>query len=231
MSAHAKSKSAEDSTESFDRFISLLDRYADYAKSAGKTIYRSPEPEARALFAGLPADRASWLLDRLHNELTAIEQLVAHGEKLTSNSRMLWRFFQQTGFKPCTDLLEKITDGHVIEVYAPNHCHIWQSFNFFDWISMSLEKIYTETWYQCTVRDPKLERDFALIATKVLGGEFNTTVEPGVPWHWVQETESARLYKFEFLMRYMSPIFLNGKVVGLVTVNECKNLLSNLTTK
>jgi hypothetical protein len=224
MSNNPARKSNQTSTTGFDQFIGLLDRYAAYAKQAGKTIYRSPEAEALAVFTGLGQDRATWLLERLNNELTAIEKLIGAGEKLTSTSRLLWRFFQQTGFKPCGDIFDKIDDDHVVEVYATNHTHIWQSLNFFDWVSTSIEKVYTETWYNNSVRDPGLERDIGILATKLFGGEVQTTMEPGLPWHWIQEVDTVRMHKFELLLRYMSPIFMDGKVVGLITVNQCRSL-------
>ncbi|MGZ3683359.1 MAG: hypothetical protein ACXVCI_05880 [Bdellovibrionota bacterium] len=205
-----------------DHYLALLDRYAQLITAAGKTLRRSSPEQARALFEKVDEPRRKALLARLEAEISIFEETLAAGEKLTDSKKLLWRHFSRSRFAPCSQLFDKIRDTDVVEIYGLDQIHLFQNLAFFDWISVTLEQIFCEAWYVLTKRDPGIEKMLYEIAQKIAAGGLQETIDPGVPWHLVEELNSEKMMKFQYKLKYVSPVVSAGQLCAFVVVSEAK---------
>jgi hypothetical protein len=211
---------------STEQFEGLLDRYAGFVAMAGKKTYRSSSDESHRLFQALDETRRTRVIERLQSDISVYEEMIAAKEELTNSKRILWRFLSRAGITPCSDIFDKIGDTDIVEVYGPNHIHLSQNFNFFDWISVTLDRIFCEAWHETTRRDPIVAKTAYETISRIMTGEFRNTFDPQIPWHWLEELDSELLFKFQIHIKWASPIFYNRQVTGFILVNECRDLES-----
>ncbi len=222
MSPTQRKPAAQD----FDaKLLLLFKQYADYIQRAGKSVGFLSDGHARRLLGSLKDDRKHLAINQLTNQMAVFDEVLAHSEKLTDSPKLLWRYLNKIGYRPCADIFDKIEDNDVVEVYGSDQIHIFQNFNFFDWISIPLEQILSLTWYENTKRDAEIQKALFREAYRVISGEVKTTFSPNVPWHWIEEIDTVGLHRFEIQIKWVSPIFSNHQTIGFICVNECRNLI------
>jgi hypothetical protein len=209
-------------------FLTLFDQYAGFIEQAGKKIHRARYEEARRMFSALEDAHRIRIIDRLEKDISLYGEILGAGEKLVDSRRLLWRYLAKSGLIPCSDIFDKLGDNDVVEVYSMEQVHLCQNFNFFDWVSVPLEKIFCEAWYKSTKREPAIEQRIYESAIRVFSGQVRTTLDPEVPWHRIDEVDSELLFSFELRLKWLSPVFEKGQVMGLISVSECKNLQSTV---
>jgi hypothetical protein len=210
------------SDSSFDRFSSLLDRYADFLIHAGKPVRRATPEKARSLFSALEASHKTRIISRLEIEITLFEEIIAAGEKLTDSARFVWRYFTKCGGSPSSDIFGKIHEGDVVEIYSTEQIHLFQNLNFFDWVSSTLESIFCEPWFQTTKRDSEAQLLIYAAALRIITGEVRETLDPKVPWHLIEEIDTEMNLKFHLRLKWISPVFKNQQLESIIAISECK---------
>jgi hypothetical protein len=216
------------SDSSTGTILSLLDRYAGFISLAGKKARRSSFDEGNRLISSLGEDQKVKIISRLQSDVLLFEETLGAKERLTDSPRLLWRYLVKSGLTPCSDIFGKIEETDVLNVYGLDQDLIFQNFSFFDWTSFTLEQIFFEKWYKATQRDPAVTRQVYEAAVKVFSGESKGTVDPEIPWHVVEEVESELLFQFHLRIKYISPLFVNQNIAGLLAVNECRELRSRV---
>lgn len=214
---------------SFDGYSTLLDRYAEIARKAGKTVRRSAPREGERLFHSMTDERRKLLLSRLETEISVYEEILAAGEEILDSPRFLWRFFVKCGYVPCSDIFGKIGDTDVVEVIGMDQVHIHQNLNFFDWVSVTLDQVFCMTWNEMSTRDLSVEKLIYDTVVQMMSGASRTTMDPGVPWHEVKEIDTEMMLKFDLRLKWISPVYLKQKLVCLIGISECRNLVETLT--
>jgi hypothetical protein len=169
------------------------------------------------------------MIGRLEKDVALFEEIVAATEQLTDSRRVLWRYLARSGYRPCSDIFDKISDTDVVEIYSREQIHLCQNLNFYDWISITLERVLCETWFEATWRDPEFERQLHDLVFRFLSTDVRETIDPKIDWHGVKELESEMLYQFQIRIKWMSPIFVGREVVGFILINECRDLESQRT--
>jgi hypothetical protein len=210
------------SEPSAPQFRSLLDQYADFLHLAGKKIWRATPELTTALFFRLSPARRSLLVERLERDIQLFRELMEAGEKLTDSPKFLWRYFRQSGSTPCSDIFDKISETDVVEIYNLEQVHVFQNLNFFDWISVTLEEILCVPWYEVSTRDLKIAARLYELAGQMLSGQIRQTIVPDNPWHLVEEVSSVLRLKFDLQVKFISPVFVNHEVRGMIVVNQCR---------
>jgi hypothetical protein len=210
------------SNDQFDRFFSLLDQYAFFLAQAQKPVRRSPKEKAAALFLALADDRRQRLISRLETDVAIFQEVLAAGEHLTDSRRLLWRYFVKKGGSPCSDLFGLIGDQDVVEVYSLDQTHLFQNLHFFDWVSVTIEQVFCQTWFEMTKRDLKFQQLIYAAAGRILSGEVRQTLLTEVPFHLVEEIDTEMNFKFYLRQKYLSPVFIDGRLQSIVAVSECK---------
>jgi hypothetical protein len=209
---------------SFDYFRSLMNRYTDFVTLAGKHVRRAPPEKTEAIFR--EADEALQLrmIARLESEISIFEDMLGADETLENPARQLWRYFLKRKLVPCSDVLDKITSSDTVQVYGADLRLLFASLNFFDYISFTLEQIFSETWQSAVVRDPQYVQQLFADFTNIFSGEIRNTVKPATPAHLIEELETESLLKSDLIVKWMSPVFQNEKVDCIVAVVGITNL-------
>jgi hypothetical protein len=204
--------------------LDLLNQYADFVIGAGRPVFREGRQEALRILRSISEAKKIQTVQRLTSDLALFHDLLTAGEKITDSPRLMWRYLTKNSMVPRSDIFEKMKDGDVVEIYGMDQVHLCQNLNFFNWTSISLERIFCETWYQATRRDPQFETGLYETARSIFAGETRNSVTPQQGWYWIEEIDSEKLYKFQICIKCVSPIFQDGKVCGLISVNECRDL-------
>jgi hypothetical protein len=201
-----------------DRFLFLMDRYEYFVAKAGTKIRRAPPEKTKAIF--LSADQAlkERMIGRLKSEISIFEDALGAGESLEDSGRQLWRYLIKRKLVPCSDLFDKISETDTVQVYGCDFRLLFASLNFFDYVSFTLEQIFSETWQSAVVRDPKVIQQLTADFTQIFSGEIRHTVEPSAPSHLIEEIETESLLKSDLHVKWMSPVFSNDKVDCIVSI-------------
>ncbi len=208
-----------------NQLISLFKQYAKFVKMAGKSVNHLAEYEAQQLADRLSAERKQLIFNQLTTQMAVFGEVLAHDEKLTDSPKLLWRYLNKLRYTPCPDIFDKIQDTDIVEIYGSDQIHIFQNFNFFDWISIPLEQILSLTWYENTKRDAKIQKLLFKEASRIISGEIKSTFVPNVPWHWIEEINTNGQYRFEIRIKWVSPVYSNRQLAAFISVNECRNLI------
>ena len=94
--------------------------------------------------------------------------------------------------------------------------HVFQNLEFFNWISFTIEEVFSTHWYEAVIRPPGMVELLYELASKLLSGEYATTMPSGIPEHSIEEVGSELELKYLMNVRYLSPLKENGSVVGFV---------------
>lgn len=221
----ANKPKAGDGYSTEETVLDLLDQYASYIAAAGHKAFRAPRDKALDIIRGMSQEKKTQTIDRLRGDLSIIREAMSAGESLSDSRRLLWRFLKRNTLTPCSDLFNEIEDDDVVELYGADGIHLWQNMVFFDWISITLDRIYCQTWYECCSRPAHLQAELMVMFAQVMKGEIAATFAPNHPWYWIEEIDTEMLYKLNFKIKAISPVFQNGHVAGLIAINTCKDLI------
>jgi len=199
-------------------FQRKLDRYQHLLELTGKKVYRSKPAEAKRLLSTLTEPLLAVMDKRLSTEISILEQILAAGEPATDPKRQLWRFLKGNSLTPCSDLFDKIDDRDLIQIFSREQLMLFSSTNIYDFVSFTLEQLFSLTWYECTVREPAIEQNLASSAVEVLSGKHKTTFCPEVPAHIVQEVNTEKCIKTNMHVKWISPIFTDGQVSAFIAI-------------
>jgi hypothetical protein len=199
-------------------YLRLLDRYQALLESIGKKVYRSSREQGLKLVSALTETQLQALVRRINGEITALEQVLAAGESPDDGSRQLWRFLKSHNLTPCADLFDKISDGDMIQVFSQDQMLIFANANIFDFVSFTMEQLFTLAWYEATIRDPEIEQMLATTAIHALSGQARETYCPNVPLHMVQEVDSAKCLRSTMNVKWVSPLFAEQKVIAFAGI-------------
>jgi hypothetical protein len=199
-------------------FQGKLDQYQRLLESTGKKVYRSQPAEAKRLLATLTEPLLAVMDRRLSTEISILEQILAAGEPATDSKRQLWRFLKGNNLTPYSDIFDKIEERDMIQIFSREQLMLFSSTDIYDFISLTLEQLFTMTWYECTVREPAIEQGLAKSAIDMLSGMYPNTVCPGIPAHFVQEVNTEKCFKTQMLVKWISPLFTDGQVSAFVAI-------------
>jgi hypothetical protein len=201
-----------------DHFLFLMDRYEYFVAQAGKKIRRAPPERTVAIFTSADQGLKERMIARLESEISIFEDTVVAREPLEDTGRQLWRYLIKRKLVPCSDLFDKISKTDTVQVYGNDFRLLFASLNFFDYISFTLEQIFSETWQNAVVRDPLIIQQLTVDFTQIFSGKIRNTVEPSAPPHLIEEVETESLLKSDLHVKWMSPVFANDKVDCIVSI-------------
>jgi hypothetical protein len=206
------------STAPLDRFLFLMDRYEFFVTQAGKKVRRAPLEKTKAIFLSADQTLKDRMIIRLESEISIFEDSLGAKEALDDSGCQLWRYLLKRKLVPCSDLFDKISKTDTIQVYGGDFRLLFASLNFFDYISFTLEQIFSETWQSAVVRDAKVIQQLGVDFTQIFSGEIRNTVEPSAPPHLIEEVETESLLKSDLHVKWMSPVFANDKVDCVISI-------------
>jgi hypothetical protein len=126
------------------------------------------------------------------------------------------------GWTPKPDVFDKMADEDVVCLYSLDQRQVFQNLRFFDWVSITLEDLYCEHWTRYSRRDASVQQQLYEVGVKLMTGQIDETIAPGLPEHLIEEVDSAELLRFKLRVCYMSPIKKDGNRVGALVINRCR---------
>ena len=102
--------------------------------------------------------------------LEVFEETRGEGFRLKDSPKLIWRSLIKLGWNPPSDIFDKIGDDDVIAIYDTEHTHVFQNLNFFEWMSFSLEELYSTPFYQYARREQWAAEAAYKIAVEVSSG-------------------------------------------------------------
>lgn len=166
------------------------------------------------------AQRLEWM--KTYNEL--LELQLASATSCKSEKELMWKFFAKLRLIPTSDIFDRITDDHFIEIYDLNGDQMYRSLNYFNLVSLTVEDLLHFNWKRDYKRSKKINLSLLGLTARIFAGRFHETYDCAkVPQHEVSEAIADR-YLFELNLRCISPLKQNGKCVAVVAVSNARRL-------
>lgn len=217
---------------SFETFSTRLDltsifrgqteKFADFLAKEGVFLkpYLSPELHD---FAKLDGRGKSEAVRVLGQTLDVFVEVIASGDNLRDTPQLLWRSLRKLGWIPRSDSFDKIADGDVVEIYSHDHIGLFRNLAFYEGVSYSVETLFSRPWFELTTREPqRLSAEIYELARQVLSGERNETISVDVGTHLCLETCSPEMLQVSLTLKFISPLYANGKIAGLLACSQMK---------
>ena len=190
-------------------FIELASRYASYAKEAGIGVIPYHH-ESLPSFSSLTLPEQSRILQALSQRISICESAAAQGGSMSDAPTLTWAALKSFGLRPPSDLFSRIQADSIIEIHSPDGKPIFQSFNYYEFCSYSLEEIYCGHWSTLYTRPDSVSSLLTDFATRVYSGELEGIVPLDVPVHVVHETHSIRKFAIELTLQWGAALYPVG---------------------
>lgn len=201
----AETQSKQDSSNALNaRFVALAESVSDTLSKYGINIqpYR---PDKSLNFSGLDLDSQSNILK--HFEIYSEVLIDTHRSETLQESKVLvWNMLKRLNFFPTDDILSKIKDNHIVEIYNSQNIQIFRNLSFFKVCSYSLDEILCIPWWKLYHREDKISQEIFKFGSQVLSGEINHSVCPEIPTHILTEIASTSNYKMEVDIDFLSSL-------------------------
>lgn len=171
-------------------------------------------------FTVLPAAERQRILRVVDFLLQACLSMEAIGADLSRNRTLAWRVMNAMGFRPLSDVFDKVAETDVIEIYDSNSKIVFATPAFFDLTSYTMEDLYTRPWTDLWGRDPEITNQIFQYVVRTLSPENHDTVALTVPVHEVWELQSHEARRAFVQPTLFSPVkdAFGGR--GFMSVNK-----------
>ncbi len=155
--------------------------------------------------------------------LTIFADLIMAADVRNSKD-LMWRYFGKMRYAPCSDVLGRIEDDDILEVFDMNGDQIFRNLNYFDVVSMSVEDLMSVNWKRDFKRGTKVTFQLIEMSFRFATGIFTQTMDCAkVPVHIIQELIAKRNV-IELNLKFISPLKQNGKCVAILVASRARIL-------
>lgn len=202
-------------------FKRLAEEYCDLIKSFG---YKAkPYRNSGVLkFESCKIEQRTRAIAYLDANIELLKECVAQGDNPRNSAQMLWRILKKIKAVPENDIFDKIAQGDVVEVYLDDHIQIYRNLEFFNYTSFTIDELLCGTWYKLYKRDFLPSLKMMKMAFKLLTKRLNKTTPWNVPEHIFDEIGSEENLRHSILLKYLSPLTNQGKMVGAICISHAK---------
>jgi hypothetical protein len=210
-----------DTADPDDQFRQMCIYYTSLLQRDGVHVKPFLDPSL-PVFSILSAERKRATIGHILSALEVFEATLAEGTSLRNGRRLMWRAVAQMGFMPQSDAFDKLTETDVITIYSNENVLLFQSLNFFDFVSMTLEQLYSNPWSQCSRREAWAVQKLVQVATSLFSGQIGKTFDPEIPEHYCEEVGTEEMLKFYIHIRLISPLWRGRQVSAALVANACR---------
>lgn len=194
----------------FKQYSALLVTIADLAREAGSPI-QAFEPSRPSKFPGLSPEIQSGIIATLSTCHDLCAGAVRNGLTLRQNDLSLaWWAIRSFNLRPLSDVFSHLKENDIIEIYDKDHVQIFRSFDFFKFVSYSLDEICTHSWWELYERDEKVTEKMIEVANQAVENKNPRTLLAPFPTHFTTEKFSDQRRVTHIESRLVSPL-LNGQ--------------------
>lgn len=183
---------------------------------------RDSESATLPRFSRLDSAKQKLILSSLQETLAVYSESEASGESLMDTKRVLWRALSRMKLPPQPDILDRIEDEDVVEVYLTDFFQVFRNLNFFRYFSCTFEELVSCPIPELGNFEPATLAFLQQTAMKLAAGELKHTYKPDIGPYSLQETVGRCQYRLEIQLKYFSPILENGKGKALIAINRSK---------
>ncbi len=192
---------SENLTESF---LEIVQSVSELLTEHGFNI--QPYKDANNL-EFLKLDLASQLKTIEHFKIYAEVLIDTHrSEELQDTRVLLWNMLKRMGYFPTDDILSKIQNHHIIEIYNKQNVQVFRNLSFFKVCSYSLDEILCIPWWKLYHREEKISQEIFKFGSMILSGELKHSISPDIPTHVLAETSSRSNYTMNVDINYLSSL-------------------------
>lgn len=208
-----------------NEFVKLSTSISNYAKKAGARVIPFTNPSLPH-FSTLPTSTQKLILSVLSAKVGWLESAEAAGVAFDSNQQILWHAVKSMDLVLCSDLMDKITDQHIIEIHwLETLVQAFHSFSFYEKSSYTLEEICSYSWQELYKVDLATQEGIFNLAQSILNGTIKKTFSPNFPSYIVSELLSTDRLDVKIDYHYVSPLFnKQGQPVAAISVESLKVL-------
>ncbi|XGC80016.1 hypothetical protein ACES2L_11820 [Bdellovibrio bacteriovorus] len=144
--------------------------------------------------------------------------------KKSSRSLRETRYFTECalnhlGYTVDSQMLDKIEDHHLIEIYSYSQTQMFRSLLFFDVCSYTLEDLYCRKWYSLYERTPEDHKLVEDLVVRYMGSENKVPIAVANPQHVIKEKDSLERLSIINKMLWLVPLYKNEKDVAMLLIS------------
>jgi hypothetical protein len=161
---------------------------------------------------------------------TAVERLqfyydlcldqITEGQSLRDSKKFTWRALVKLGLSPQSDLLDRIGDGDVVEIYNEEQVQLFRNLEFFDICSYTIEELFCIQWWRLFQREESVSSEILKLVNDLYAKKYPNGVASPLPQHTVLECLSRDRFKIDFFMKYIGPLYKNKQVAALICLEQ-----------
>lgn len=148
-----------------------------------------------------------------------MEQLI-EGQSLRDSKKFTWRALVKLGLSPQSDLLDRIGEGDIVEIYNEEQVQLFRNLEFFDICSYTLEELFCIQWWRLFQRDEAVSSEILKLVNDLYSKKYPNGVAGPLPQHTVLECLSRDKFKIDFFMKYIGPLYKNKQVGALICLEQ-----------
>ncbi|RYZ71389.1 MAG: hypothetical protein EOP09_04715 [Proteobacteria bacterium] len=209
-------KFCDDASELESSFINLSNQLSDLLKNEG--IHKVAYAPGLPLFRALSLERKTRLLSHLqsYNTLCVEHQIDRHS--LRDSKTFTWRAMMKFGLTPDSELMDKITNEDVVEIYSEDHTQLFRNFEFFGISSYTLEQLFCLEWWSLFERDDAHSVQILSLVNQMFAGRAPLGFSRVVPAHIVTEKCSEGRFRVNYEMQHFAPLYRNKRVEAIISI-------------
>ncbi len=193
---------------SSSRFIELAYELVALAEKAGCSIvpfYQSHIP----YFNSQTDEKKRSILEAPQVFIDICHLTLTNGKKLDDTKALTWYGLKHLNLRFTSDLLERISDGDILEVYTNDNIQIFRNFKFFELTSYSIEDIFCRPWTDLFIRHDidKAAKTLEVMKKMSTREIVNTISLEFIGAHKIEEALSPFRYQYDYTIKYLSPVY------------------------
>jgi hypothetical protein len=175
-------------------------------------------------FSILSSEQQLCVLRTINHSLGVFAEMKEAGESLRDSPRLLWRSLRHLGWRPRSDVFDKIEDEDVIEVYSAEKTGLFRNLVFYENVSYSIEDLFSRSVFELTWREPRFVELSMGVFERVFSGEVRETIAAGIEKHLLRETSSPEKLELMIDLKWISPLHIEGELGGILAVSRFEML-------
>jgi hypothetical protein len=214
-----------------DQLKLLLNTFSEEILKLGIRVFPYSETGWER-YASLPKKTRQSIYSNFSSYYDLMSSSQHSGIELHESKRLVWNILKLLGMRPCHDLLDKIDEQDVIEIYSSDFLQVFRNLKFMEICSYSMLDTLTHSWSELFMRPSTVTDSLIKRVQFTLSGDVKNTLTADVEEHFLHEIFSTSRNFFRINQKYISPVFFpDGKPAGVVGTLSAELLGSHLQTE
>jgi hypothetical protein len=204
------------------QFLDLINRFAMQLDNDGISTIAYSEQSLMKL-ASMESLKVSRLYEAFSTYYDVIQNHWREENSVTNSKKILWKMCLRMGYRPCADLLDSISEGDVIEIYASDWVQTFRNMEFLDLCSYDLTSLFTHEFHELFQRPDAVNQYIFGLLNDVFLGKIQKTTQIGFEPHLLKEIHSPERLTFQIEPGVISPLKNHtGDIVAFVNTLRVK---------